>query len=350
MPTFKAKDLVKIAASLLERAGATPEESYLVAESLVEADLCGHETHGLMRLSQYTDWLKNGRIKAGMKPIVLKEGPTTAILDGRWGFGQVTAREAMRIALDKAQTYALGLVAAHNCNHVGRLGEYASLALSRDMIGLVLCNDYPGVAPYGSIDPLMGTNPISIAIPTGKAKPIVLDMATSIVSGGTVRLARLRGERIPLGWIIDKEGRPSSDPADLHGPMGVIGALLPFGGHKGSGLGIVIEILGGALAGSGCSLENKGSGLLAAAIKIDAFCPLDEFKARVDRFIETVKSSRKAKGFEEILMPGERAQRLREERLKKGITLEEAVWKGILAKASELQIDLSDSGMANKKT
>jgi uncharacterized oxidoreductase len=341
MPKFQAKFLMKIATELLEKAGSMPEEARLVAESLVEADLTGHETHGLMRLNQYIDGLRNGRIKPGMKPLVLKEGPTTALLDGRWGFGQVTAREAMRIALEKAQTYAIGLVAAFNCNHVGRLGEYSSLALSKDMIGVVLCNDYPGVAPYGSIDPLMGTNPLSIAIPAGRAKPIILDMATSVVSGGTVRLARLRGERIPLGWIIDKEGRPSTDPADLHGPKGVIGALLPFGGHKGSGLGIVIEILGGALAGSGCSLENKGSGFLAAAIKIEAFCPIDDFKARVDRFVNTVKSSRKAKGFEEILLPGERAQRLREERLKNGIPVEEAVWRGIEAKASELQIDIS---------
>lgn len=325
----------------MKRAGATPEEGELVAESLVEADLCGHETHGLMRLGQYVQGIKGGGIKPGVKPAVVKEMRTTALLDGRWGFGQVTAREAMAIAMAKAEAYGVGLTAAYNCNHLGRLGEYASLALGKDMIGVALCNDYPGVAPYGSIDPLMGTNPLAIAIPAGKAKAIVLDMATSIVSGGTVRLARLRKERIPLGWIVDKEGRPSTDPADLHGPKGVIGALLPFGGYKGSGLGIVIEVLGGALAGSGCSLENRGSGFLAAAVEIEAFSPIDIFKARVDRFVETVKRSRKAPGFEEALLPGERAQRLRELRLKEGVPIEEGVWEAVKARAVELGVDLS---------
>jgi LDH2 family malate/lactate/ureidoglycolate dehydrogenase len=340
MPNFQAARLRRIAAELLKRAGATAEEAEVVAESLIEADLHGYETHGLMRLGQYLQRIRDREIKLGAKPVVMRETPTTVLLDGRWGFGQVTAREAMSIAISKAETHSIGLAAAYNCNHLGRLGEYASLSLTKDMIGFAVCNDYPGVAPYGSIDPLMGTNPLAIAIPAGSSKAIILDMATSAVSGGRVRLAKLKGERIPLGWIIDKQGKPSTDPADLHGATGVIGALLPFGGYKGSGLGIIIEILAGALAGSGCSFENKGSGLVVGAVKIETFSPIDVFKASVDRFTEKIKRSRKGSGFEKVFLPGERAQKLREQRLRKGIPIQEGVWEAVKAKAEEFGVKL----------
>jgi len=340
MPVLEAGFLKWVASELLLRSGATVEESEYVAKCLVESDLCGHETHGLMRLNQYVKLLREGKVKSGAKPRVVRETPSTAVVDGGWGFGQITARDSMNLAISKAREVGVGITAAYNCNHAGRLGEYSKIALDHDMIGIVICNDRPGVAPYGSIDPLMGTNPVSIAIPAGRMRPIILDMATSVVSGGRVRLARLRGEKIPLGWIIDKDGKPSTDPADLHGPTGVIGALLPFGGYKGSGLAIAIEILAGGLSGSGCSHETVGPGLLTAALDIRSFTPVEVFKERVDRFIEAIKNSRKAPGFKEILLPGERAQRLREKRLREGIPLDEKVWEDIKKTARELGINL----------
>lgn len=340
MPKFKADYLKRVSSEILFRAGATIEESRYVAECLVEADLCGHETHGLMRLNQYIAWLKNGKIKSGVKPIIVKEIPSTAVIDGGWGFGQITARDSMKIAISKAENVGVGIAAAYNSNHVGRLGEYSKMALTHNMVGITFCNDYPGVAPYGSIDPLMGTNPISVAIPAGEMRPIILDMATSRVSGGRVRLARLRGEKLPLGWIIDKDGNPSTNPADLHGPTGVIGALLPFGGYKGSGLAIVIEALAGALSGAGCSRETVGRGFIAVALNIESFTSVDTFKARVDSFLKAIKNSRRAPGFDEILIPGERAQRMREKRLEEGIPLEDKVWDYIKTKAEELGVDL----------
>jgi uncharacterized oxidoreductase len=229
------------------------------------------------------------------------------------------------------------------------VGEYTEMAAKQDMIGIALCNADKEVAPYGSIDPVYGTDPVSIAIPT-KGRPVLLDMATSIVPSGKISDAITRNERIPLGWLIDSEGRPTTNPHDLgagprfssDGKPKVKGALLPFGGYKASGLTLCIELLGGMLSGAGCSGELKGNGGLMIAIDISRFTPITDFKKKAESLIKIVKSGRKASGVEEILVAGEPEYRKMEERLRNGIEVPDAARAAITQTAEEFNVSIED--------
>nr|NIN51804.1 malate dehydrogenase [Nitrososphaeria archaeon]NIQ32325.1 malate dehydrogenase [Nitrososphaeria archaeon] len=269
-------------------------------------------------------------------------------LDANWGFGQVMARRAMEMAVEKARAKDIGLASIRNCNHIGRVGEYPEIAAEHEMVGIAMCNGGGEVSPYGSIDPIYGTCPISIAIPTG-GRPILLDMATSVVAGGKIALAIANNEEIPLGWIIDSKGHPTSDPYDLgtsrpafaEKPSKAKGALLPFGSYKGSGIGLFVEIMGGVLAGAGTGEEGRGNGVVMMAIDIGKFSPIEEFKGKVDRLIRMVKSSRKDSGVEEILVAGEPEYKNMERRLREGIYVDDATWRSIKKTAQEFNVSYS---------
>jgi uncharacterized oxidoreductase len=341
MPTFTERQLRSICGQILEAAGVSRKESEIVSNSLVDANLMGHDSHGVLRLIRYRKELKDGRTRPNVEMRILRETPSTAMLDGNWGFGQVAARKAMELAIRKAKATGIGLVAITHCNHMGRVGEFSGIAAENDMIGIILSNSAGNnVAPCGGIDPLYGTNPLSVAIPSGLGRPILLDMSTSIVAGGKVRIAKARGERIPEGWIVDSQGRPSTNPADLYDDGKCIGALLPFGGAKGSGIGLVLEVLGGVLAGAGCGPESRGNGPIMMAIDVAAFMPVEEFRIKVDRFIMKVKSSRKSSGVSEILLAGEPEFNTREKRLREGIFVEDGTWKQVEQIAKDLRIEL----------
>ena len=344
MPVFSEKELNEFCFNLLLRSGATSEEAERVATHLVTNNLVGHDSHGVIHLPGYLNQVKKGEIVPGAKLETVHETATTAVLDGNWGFGQLIAKKAMETAIEKADRYSISAVGVRNCNHIGRLGEYSTMAARQDMIGIISVNDHGAahvMAPFGGITGKLSPNPISIAFPSG-GEPVLLDMSTTTVAEGKLFVRWSRGEKIPEGWAIDAEGRPVSNPGDYFGPP--LGALLPLGGvmagHKGFGLGFMLDVLDGALGGAGVSREGVtrlGNGLFISVIKISDFVRPENFKSQVDSLIRFVKDSELAPGFSEILVPGEFEYRELKKRRTSGMTIEEETWKKLLDAAAGLQ-------------
>ncbi len=347
MPILSVEQLNQMGANIFEAAGVPSDEAQVVAESLVKSNLTGHDSHGVIRIPQYISLLKKGSIVPGAEMEIVRENPNTAVLNGNWGFGQVMARKAMEIAIEKAETNFLASVAMSQSNHVGRLGEYPVMAAERNMIGMMTVNNHGAaqcMAAWGGIGRRLSPNPMAIGLPTGDDVPVLLDITTAVVAEGKVRVKRNRGEELPEGCIIDAQGNPSTDPNDYYGPPG--GAILPFGGivgHKGYGIGFILDILAGALSGAGCSRADAtrfGNAVFIFVIKIENFIAADEFKAHVDGLIEYVKSSPKMPGVDEILFPGEIEAKERKKRLENGIFIEDETWGQIVEIAEELGVDM----------
>ena len=347
MPTVPADELRRIGREVYERVGATPEEARIVADKLVESNLVGHDSHGVLRLPQYVAGVESGQIVPGAAAEVEEETPATAVLNGNWGFGHVTAAEAMRIAVEKAMTASVGLVTVHQCNHVGRVGGYPPYATEHDMVGMMTNNGHGAdlaMAPWGGVGRILPANCVAMAFPSDRGFPVVLDLTTAVAAGGKVRVALARGEQTPEGWLVDADGNPTTDPnVYINEPKG---SLVPFGGpvgHKGSGLAFAIDILSGALSPAGCSRAGSkvtGNALFVQVIRIEAFRPLDAFKAEVGQFIDFVKSAKPAPGFDEVLVPGEGSHRTREERLKNGIPVDDTVWGRIEELGKKLGVEI----------
>ena len=343
MLNFTHDQLRKNGFEIFKAAGATDEEARIISDLLVESNLAGHDSHGVLRIPQYVRMIQNGDIKPGANIEIVQETPATAIINGNWGVGQLIAAKAMQIAIEKAKSCSISSVSVYNCNHIGRLANYALMAAEREMIAIMMVNGHGGdqsVAPFGGIARRLGTNPISVAIPT-KNDPFVLDITTSAVAGGKIRVKRARKEELPEGWLIDSEGNPTTDLEVYF----TGGALLPLGGvlgHKGYGLGLVVDILAGALSEAGCSRADApqlGNGIWACVIKIENFTPIDEFKDRVHLLFEYVKSSPTAPGFNETVIPGERSFRERRKRLEEGIFIEDETWQQIMDTRRSLGLD-----------
>ena len=335
MPILTVKELTNLSVGILEAAGATKQEARIVTDSLVRANLAGVDSHGVLRLASYVQGLRNGIIKPGTRMEVVKETQSSLLIDGNWGFGQVICSETMSKVITKAREGGVAAAGVFNCNHIGRLADYTQMAIEQNMIGFITVNSDPCVAPYGGRKIVLSTNPVSYGIPAGQEMPIIVDFATSVAAEGKVQAALAKGQLLPLGWILDSKGRPSTNPADLYEPplppvqAKLAGALLPAGGYKGYGLGLVIEILAGALTGSGCS-EDVTSGLtngvFMQVLNIEKFVPLQMFKERVDKLIRLIKSTSLAEGFDEILIPGEPEYREQQRRTKTGIPIPEQGW------------------------
>lgn len=333
MPVFNATHLAQLGARLLAAAGVPAATAQLVSASLVEGNLTGHDSHGVIRLVQYVRAIERGQINPHAEPEIIRETATTALMDAHWAFGQVAARQAMTVAIAKARACALGAVGLRNSAHIGRLGEYALMAVEHGMIGFLTCNSSLLTAPYGGVDRVFGTNPFAYAFPRS-GTPFLMDFATSVVAEGKLRVAMAKGAAIPEGWILDKERRPSTNPADFYDG----GVLLPLGGHKGYGLLMVADLLGGALTGHGCTAlpeHTTGNGVFLMAIDIAAFCPVAELTDAVDRLAAHIKAGHTAPGFDEILIPGEPEARARAQRERAGITLPDATWQEIVATAAQ---------------
>ncbi|HIE19215.1 TPA: Ldh family oxidoreductase, partial [Candidatus Bathyarchaeota archaeon] len=223
MPIFKAEMLRRLSEEIFVAYGAPAEEAKLVSEFLVKANLCGHDSHGVIRVIQYVKAIEDGILKPSVKIDIIKETRSSALLKGNWGFGQVIAKRAMELAIEKAKKNSVSVVCAFDLYHIGRLADYTMFAAENKMIGIAMVNSTPTVAPYGGRERLISTAPISYAFPTGKEKMFVLDIATSVCAEGKVRVSLHKGENLPEGCIIDKEGNPSTNPADLYEG----GAILP---------------------------------------------------------------------------------------------------------------------------
>src|SRR5487761_1297658 len=340
MPKIAAERLIEIGQALFEAAGTPPAEAELVMRHIVGANLVGHDSHGVIQIPTYIDRIKAGHIVPGAPWTIVQQSPTTTVVDGHWGFGYVANERAMRLTIDKAKTANVAAATVFRQGHIGRLSSYTQMAAQAGMIGLITADSGrspKAVAPFGGREARLGTNPISMAIPSDLEGPLYLDMATSAAAAGKIALSVARGTPVPPGWIIDRDGKPTTDPRQLR--QG--GALLPVGGsegYKGYGLSVMVEILCGLLTGLGFGVEPTGrhnDGCFMAVFKVDAFRPLATFKQEVTDFANYLKATPPAQGFTEIFYPGEVEHRREEERGRDGIEVEDATWEKLAALAAE---------------
>jgi uncharacterized oxidoreductase len=340
MPIVQADRLTRIGTALLRGAGASQEEAEAVAVGCVNANLVGHDSHGIINVPVYIDRIKAGHIVPGAPFQIVQESPATAVIDGHWGFGFHVNAKAMQLTIDKARKTNVAACTVFRQSHVGRLAVYPLMAAREGMIGLATADSGrspKAVAPFGGREARLVTNPISIAVPSDLEAPFYLDMATSAVAAGKVLLAAARGEQIPEGWLVDSDGKATTDPTRLRKGA----ALLPLGGtegYKGSGLAAMVEVLCGLLTGLGFGVEPTGrhnDGCFMAVFKVDAFRPLEQFKKEVGEFARYLKATPPSVGSPGVFYPGE-VEHMREvERRRSGIDVEDATWSKLRQLAAE---------------
>ena len=339
MPVLEAQRLYRLGVAVFEGAGVPRNEAQRVMDLLIESNLVGHDSHGVIRIPVYVEGILKGRTKPGSQIKVVRESATTAAVDGGWGLGQVVATKTMNMAIAKAEQCDVGIVTTFNCGHIGRMADYALMAVDHDMIGLCSVNSVPQVVPFGGRERLFNQSPLSWAIPAGKEPPFVLDISTAVSSGGKIAVAHAKGEKLPEGYIVDKEGKPTTDPKDYYGG----GAALPLGGqvgYKGTGLAMVVDITAGLLSGRGAAhLGDRGQGVFQMAFRIGAFRDVDKFKEEMDALIRRVRSSKPAPGFTEVLVPGDIERRTKVARLRKGIDIPQTTWNEIAETAKRVRVD-----------
>lgn len=337
MPILTAEQLTRIGYELFEAAGCSPEDARAVVDHLVESSLFGHDSHGAIRFYEYAQAIRDGRFDPKARPEIVQERPCTAVVDAHNALGQVGATFAAELAIEKARTHGVASVGLRNTSHIGRVGAYPLMAARRDMIGLIFVNagrEGRKVVPFGGRDGRLSTNPIGFAAPRKQADPILVDMTTSVVADGKIRVAINQGKPIPAGWAVDAHGNPTTDPQKVRGD-GPEGALLPMGGvvaHKGFALGLAVEILGGALSGQGVAANEpvmKSNGVHLTVYNIAHFAEMADYYREVESLVAHVKSSRPAAGFSEVLLPGEPEFRCAAQRSRNGIAIDDATWQKI---------------------
>ena len=294
-------------------------DAEVVSRSLVEADLRGVRSHGVMRVPTYYKGIRAGTINAKPALRVVTDSAGTLVVDGDGAMGQVAADYAMRLAVERAEQHGISGVGLRASRHCGAMAHWAIMAIERDCIGFAATNAGMNMAPTGGLDKLVGNNPFAVAVPTNRDWPMVLDMATSVAAGGKLDIAAVRGERIPLGWAIDEQGAPTDDPL-----VARKGTLLPVGGPKGYAMAVMLDVVCGVLTGGryAANLGMAGSGQFFQAIAVDRFIPIAEFKARMDSLIDQLHASRLAPGSEHVFVPGEIEHNLATGRRARGMPLE----------------------------
>lgn len=323
----------KFAIDCLTKVGIGEEDAKLVSETMLVADLRGINSHGFIRLPIYIERIKNGLINANGKVEIIKENSSLTLVDANYVPGQVAATKAMEVSIQKAKETGIGLTVVKNSNHFGIAAYYAEMAANENMIGFAISNVEPLMPAIGGAEKVIGNNPVAIAVPNSSEKnPVILDMALSNVAQGKIIAANKKGDKIPIGWGVDKDGVDTQDPNEvLNG-----GLMLPFGGPKGFGLALLTEVLTGVISGGQFSknipslygLEEKQSiSYFMLAIDISFFMDIDEYAPRMDTFTSYIKDSKKAPRVEELFLPGEiefNRQAVNEE---KGVPIDESVLK-----------------------
>ena len=324
--------LEKFTCDIFVAAGMIPEEAMIVAKNLVYADLTGKDSHGVMRIPAYTKRIENKGTFARSRIEVVKESDTTALIDGHNGMGQVISTAAMELCIKKAKKSGIAFVGVRGSNHFGVAAYFSKMALDYDMIGITVTSPAALLlAPTGGIEPILDNNPFSFAIPAGKRLPVILDMATSVVSRGRIASAAKRGVKIPKDWAMTIEGVPTDDPVE-----GFNGILLPVGGYKGYGLTVIAGIMSAVLNGGAILSteikdfyndvsEQQNIGHLFGVIDINRFMDINDFKDKMDEMISDIKNCKRAPGVDEIFLPGENSFINAERNSKLGIPIVETV-------------------------
>lgn len=358
MPVVHPDALTSYLTRIFEALGAPNEDAKVVAGHLVEANLKGHDSHGVIRTPQYVERVQNGRLRPGVTTEIEQEAACTALVNGNWNFGQVVGRDAMAIAIGKARTEGVGIVTCYQSGHAGRIGTYGEQAAAAGMVSIACVNVHGGsaqVAPFGGSARRLSTNPIVIAGPTTDPEaPFVLDMATSVVAEGKVRVARNRGTTLPSGWILDGTGAASTDPLDLYGGgsggSSAPGMLLPLGGqvgYKGFGLSLAVELLAGALTPAGTTRPDGlggGNALFMLAIDPERFTGRGLFEETLGSLLDYVKKPPYAEGFDGILVPGEPERRCMAERIS-GLPLDGETLRQVEEAAASVGVGAYDDGL-----
>jgi hydroxycarboxylate dehydrogenase B len=347
MPRIPSDDLMEFAVALLVAGGAEKAEAATVARSLVEANLREHDSHGVMRLPSYLDKLERNEVVPGASLEIIKETPSLVTADGQWGFGQVQAGRLTKRLIGKTQASGMAIGTLRRVTHVGRLGEYCELAAAAGLIGQIMANSHGNqrwVAPPGGAEARLGTNPIAYGIPNG-AEPIIFDFSTAATAEGKVRLKRIAGRKCPDDWLLDPEGRPTTDPAALYrDPPGTIRSLGGDQAFKGFGLGLMAEIFAGALSGGECARERpnnpKGNCLFVQLIDPAVFFGAEEFAVEVARLIEYIRECPRRDGVGEIVLPGDRSRRSRDERIRDGIPIDDDCWRDLSRLGMRLDVPM----------
>lgn len=334
-------------------AGCDAAESQRIATHLVGANLAGHDSHGVVRVPRYVEWLEAGHVLKGQTAEVVTDGGSFAVLDGKWGFGQTVAPQAVALGIARARESGVCITALRHAGHIGRVGDYAEQAIAAGLISIHFVNVAGSVlvAPFGGTERRFSTAPFSVGVPL-PGRPLVLDFATSLVAEGKVLVASSGGKKLPEGALIEPDGRLSTDPHTLYGPYEAVGprnpangagAIRAFGDHKGSGLAFMCEMLGGALTAGGTSgpIGERGriaNGMLSIFLSPKHFGTQAEFERMGLAYAEWVAACRPADPGAKVLLPGEPEAQRRAERMRDGVPLPEETWSNILATATRLGV------------
>ena len=342
---FPIAAMVAFTRDALLACGVPAADAELAAKQMIEADLTGFDAHGIVRLGNYCNWIKSGRVDAKAKIKVLQRSPATALVDGDDGIGHLVMTYAMNLAIEMARESGVGWVGTRNSNHAGAAGIYPAMAVEQGMVGIYAAvSTLNHMAPWGGAEALMGTNPIAIAIPAGKDAPVVLDIATSVSSFGNIRQHLARNEPLQEGWVVhSKTGQPITDPKKVDE-----GVLLPIGGHKGSGLALMIGLLAGVLNGaafgrdvvdpSSLGSAPTNTGQFVVAVDVSRFMAPDVFAAEMDRHLGELRSSPTLPGFDKVRIPGEDRRNRIADRSADGVQLPQNLVKQLDEFAAKMSI------------
>jgi hydroxycarboxylate dehydrogenase B len=349
LPTFRPEHLLDVARRLFVAAGVPAAEAETVATSLVDANLCGHDSHGVIRVSQYIGFVRDGKLRPGVPLDVMKETPALLAADGNWGLGQVQAYRVLDRLMAKVKAVGVASGTIRRCGHIGRLGEYAEWAAARGAALFATVNSHGSgqrVAPPGGVQGRISTNPVCFGAPT-PTNPLVLDFSTSACAEGKVRVAHQKGVPIPEGWIQNASGCSSTNPADLY--CDPPGTILPFGGpqaYKGFGLGFMLDVLAGGLSGGESSRPDRpmsgvGNSVLFVLWDVDAFGGRDHFLTTVGGLERYVRETPRAAGVDRIVLPGDPERETREKRRAEGIQVPDGTWAILRKLGEELGVELN---------
>ena len=339
MKTFPAKTLVDITQRVLSAMGAPENSANTVAKSLVLSNLVGHDSHGIIRLVEYSGWVEQGQLVPAAAPKIAFSNEATAEIDGGWGWGQTASYLATEKLIELTKQYGTATIVLKQTNHVGRLGEYVDLMATAGLMGLAFCNTGGAiVAPFGGFKRVLGTNPFAWALPGNGEFNYVLDFSTAIVAAGKIILAGMSGEELEPGWLLDKDGEPTTSAADLTSG----GALLTFGGHKGSGVSVLIDLAAGILSGNmpaAISQSGFGNGTVFIGVDVSRFAAIETFKS-VGKDFEMIMHNAGAPN--RVLMPGEFEHQTQLNRSKAGVAITSGVISNILEVAQRYQVAIPE--------
>jgi uncharacterized oxidoreductase len=339
MKTIAAAKLVAVVAAIMEAGGSSEAEARTIAERLVDSNLVGHESHGVLRVGKYLEWVRAGWLRPNAAPSIVFDSDALAIIDGNRGFGQVVGEFATRFGVAKAAKTGIAMIGLRNCGHLGRLGDWAEIAAVAGQVSLHFLNTSGAmrVAPFGGSDRRLSTNPLAVGVPLAGADPAILDITTSTVAEGKLMVALNKGEHVPEGWIVDKRGRPTVEPKDFYDG----GALLTIGAHKGSGLSMITDLLAGAITTGRSSDPDDDvlrNNMLSIFIAPAVYDPTSGVLAEARRFVDFVKASPPVTPGQPVLAPGDVERRNRAARLANGVALDDKTWSDLLVAAASVGI------------